>query len=60
LAYKARPIFSFSFIFAPLSEIKGISKTLAYHDKKSSNFGHDLLTMFETSGDFFDRFSNLV
>jgi hypothetical protein len=60
LAYNSTPIFSFSFIFAPLSEIRGISKTLAYHDQKSSNFGHDLLTMFETSREFFDRFSNLV
>jgi hypothetical protein len=52
--------FSFPFIFAPLSEIRDFSKTLAYQDQNSSNFGYDLLTMFKTSEDYFERFSNLV
>jgi hypothetical protein len=47
-------------IFTPLSKIRGISKTLAYQDQKSSNFGLGLLAMFETFGDYFDRFAKLV
>jgi hypothetical protein len=52
--------FSFPFIFAPLSEIRDFFKTLAYQDQNSSNFGHYLLTMFKTFGDYFEGFSNLV
>jgi hypothetical protein len=52
--------FSFPFIFASLSKIRDFSKTQAYQDQNSSNFGYDLLTMFKTSGDYFDRLSNRV
>jgi hypothetical protein len=43
---------TYSFIFVSLFENRDLSKTLAFPTQKISNFGYELLIIFDTSGNY--------